>query len=104
MGVFGRTYAWHGMACSAKEEVIVVIMHVAITSSWATCLVRMNRCCAVSVRIFGGVHCMQGVDGVPNIQEGLNPATWMLEVTTPGMEDKLGVNFAEYYSQSELAK
>ena len=47
---------------------------------------------------------MQGVDGVPNIQEGLNPATWMLEVTTPGMEDKLGVNFAEYYSQSELAK
>jgi len=47
---------------------------------------------------------LQGVEGVPNIEQGLNPATWMLEVTTPGMEDKLGVSFAEYYSQSELAK
>ncbi len=47
---------------------------------------------------------MQGVDGVPRIEEGLNPATWMLEVTTPGMEDKLGVSFAEYYTNSELAK
>ncbi len=44
------------------------------------------------------------MEGVPNIEQGLNPATWMLEVTTPGMEDKLGISFAEYYSQSELAK
>ncbi|DBA79271.1 TPA: hypothetical protein ACH3X2_007820 [Trebouxia sp. C0005] len=50
------------------------------------------------------VKYFQGVEGVPNIEQGLNPATWMLEVTTPGMEDKLGVSFAEYYSQSELAK
>ena len=28
----------------------------------------------------------------------------MLEVTTPGMESQLGVNFAEYYNQSPLAK
>ena len=47
---------------------------------------------------------MQGVQGVTPIEEGLNPATWMLEVTTPGMESKLGVNFAEYYAQSDLAK
>ena len=47
---------------------------------------------------------MQGVEGVPRIEEGFNPATWMLEVTTAGMEDKLGVSFAEYYSHSELAK
>ena len=50
------------------------------------------------------MHWVQGVEGVPRIEEGLNPATWMLEVTTPGMEDKLGVSFAEYYSHSELAK
>ena len=50
------------------------------------------------------VSWMQGVDGVPRIEEGLNPATWMLEVTTPGMEDKLGINFAEYYANSDLAK
>ena len=28
----------------------------------------------------------------------------MLEVTTPGMESQLGVDFAEYYNQSPLAK
>lgn len=48
--------------------------------------------------------CLQGVDGVPKIQEGLNPATWMLEVTTPGMEANLGISFAEYYNDSELAR
>lgn len=47
---------------------------------------------------------MQSVDGVPRIEEGLNPATWMLEVTTPGMEDKLGISFAEHYANSHLAK
>lgn len=49
-------------------------------------------------------HCMQSVEGVPRIAEGLNPATWMLEVTTPGMEDKLGISFAEQYANSHLAK
>lgn len=47
---------------------------------------------------------VQSVDGVPRIEEGLNPATWMLEVTTPGMEDKLGISFAEQYANSHLAK
>ncbi|KAL3150185.1 hypothetical protein ABBQ32_000044 [Trebouxia sp. C0010 RCD-2024] len=46
----------------------------------------------------------QSVEGVPKIAEGLNPATWMLEVTTPGMEDKLGISFAEQYANSHLAK
>lgn len=44
------------------------------------------------------------MEGVPKIAEGLNPATWMLEVTTPGMEDKLGISFAEQYANSHLAK
>ncbi|KAL3140482.1 hypothetical protein ABBQ38_004739 [Trebouxia sp. C0009 RCD-2024] len=46
----------------------------------------------------------QGVKGAPAIEEGMNPATWMLEVTTPGMESKLGISFAEYYASSDLAK
>lgn len=48
--------------------------------------------------------CVQGVKGAPAIEEGMNPATWMLEVTTPGMESKLGISFAEYYASSDLAK
>ncbi len=47
---------------------------------------------------------MQGVKGVTPIGQGMNPATWMLEVTTAGMESKLGVSFAQYYASSDLAK
>lgn len=47
---------------------------------------------------------VQGVEGMPRYHEGLNPATWMLEVSTPGMEAQLGIDFAETYSNSQLAK
>ena len=46
----------------------------------------------------------QAVQGVPEIQGELNPATWMLEITTPGMEHQLGVDFAQVYRESNLAK
>ena len=44
----------------------------------------------------------QGVEGVQHIPEGLNPATWMLEVTMPGNEERLGVDFAQLYANSDL--
>lgn len=47
---------------------------------------------------------MQAVHGVPKIDEGINPATWMLEVTTVGSESKLGVNFTDIYNGSKFAK
>ena len=53
----------------------------------------------------GGSH---GCDSVTlKSQQLLTPGMLccrMLEVTTPGMESQLGVNFAEYYNQSPLAK
>jgi hypothetical protein len=48
------------------------------------------------------IEYFKAVPGVPDLQEGLNPATWMLQVSTPGMESTLGVNFAEIYHSSEL--
>nr|QVT92374.1 ABC transporter [Salvia miltiorrhiza] len=48
------------------------------------------------------VEYFQSVPGVPEIKEGYNPATWMLDVTTPSMEAQLNVDFAEIYSKSEL--
>lgn len=45
-----------------------------------------------------------GIQGVPPIKEGLNPATWMLEVSTPGAEQRTGVNFADVYKESEFAR
>ena len=47
---------------------------------------------------------MQGVPGVPAIQGELNPAAWMLEITTPGMEHQLAVDFAQVYKESNLAR
>nr|CAB3473531.1 unnamed protein product [Digitaria exilis] len=47
------------------------------------------------------VEYFQKITGV-NIKEGYNPATWMLEVTSNGQEDILGVNFAEIYKNSEM--
>lgn len=45
---------------------------------------------------------IQGIEGVSKIKEGYNPATWMLEVTTPAQESALGVDFADLYKNSEL--
>ena len=47
---------------------------------------------------------MQAVPGVPAIQGELNPAAWMLEITTPGMEHQLAVDFAQVYKESDLAR
>ncbi|KAG4954354.1 hypothetical protein JHK87_039948 [Glycine soja] len=45
---------------------------------------------------------LMGVNGagVPKIKEGYNPATWMLEVTSAGIEASLKVNFTNVYRNS----
>ena len=42
--------------------------------------------------------------GADKIAAGYNPATWVLEQTTASKEEKLGVNFAEAFQQSDVAK
>ncbi|KAF5748216.1 pleiotropic drug resistance protein 1-like isoform X2 [Tripterygium wilfordii] len=48
------------------------------------------------------IEYFQGIEGVPRIKDGYNPATWMLEVTSAAQEAALGVNFTEVYKNSEL--
>ncbi|XP_051134658.1 pleiotropic drug resistance protein 2-like [Andrographis paniculata] len=48
------------------------------------------------------VEYFEAVPGVPKIKEGYNPATWMLDVTTPAVEAQLDVNFAQIYANSQL--
>ncbi|KAL5806630.1 hypothetical protein ACOSQ4_029363 [Xanthoceras sorbifolium] len=43
------------------------------------------------------VDYFQGISGITPIPSGYNPATWMLEVTTPAIEQRLGVDFADLY-------
>ncbi|XP_051146777.1 pleiotropic drug resistance protein 3-like [Andrographis paniculata] len=44
----------------------------------------------------------EGIPGVPKIRDNYNPATWMLEVTSPSSEAMLGIDFAEIYKNSTL--
>ncbi|KAK4857153.1 hypothetical protein QYF36_025115 [Acer negundo] len=43
----------------------------------------------------------QGIRGITPIPNGYNPATWMLEVTTPSVQERLGVDFADLYRRSD---
>ena len=42
------------------------------------------------------------MEGVPALRAGVNPATWMLEVSTLNKEHELGVDFAQIYRASAL--
>ncbi|KAJ8747740.1 hypothetical protein K2173_013115 [Erythroxylum novogranatense] len=44
----------------------------------------------------------QGINGIPRIPDGYNPATWMLEVTTPLIEEQIGEDLADIYEKSEV--
>ncbi|KAL5975215.1 ABC transporter G member 39 [Asimina triloba] len=46
----------------------------------------------------------ESIEGVSRIKDDYNPATWMLEVTSPAREDILGINFADVYKNSELCR
>ncbi|RHN67618.1 putative iron-chelate-transporting ATPase [Medicago truncatula] len=43
----------------------------------------------------------QSISGISPIPSDYNPATWMLEVTTLAIEEKLGVDFANVYENSD---
>ncbi|CAL9146214.1 unnamed protein product [Musa hybrid cultivar] len=46
------------------------------------------------------IQYFEGISGVPKIRDGQNPATWMLDVTSPNMEYKLGVDFGNIFRNS----
>ncbi|CAK0753548.1 hypothetical protein CVIRNUC_002229 [Coccomyxa viridis] len=48
------------------------------------------------------INYFQQVEGVPALRAGVNPATWMLEVSTLNKEHELGVDFAQIYRTSAL--
>ncbi|KAK3411001.1 hypothetical protein EUGRSUZ_J03024 [Eucalyptus grandis] len=48
------------------------------------------------------IEYFEGIQGVSRIKDGYNPATWMLEVTSPAQELTLGVDFSDLYKNSDL--
>lgn len=79
------------------------------TSSFATCMTGegCNRACRVPLdaHLAGRPACARVLcpRGVPAIKSRINPANWMLEVTSPEAEKRTGMDFAQLYSRSELA-
>ncbi|KAH7838131.1 hypothetical protein Vadar_022406 [Vaccinium darrowii] len=47
------------------------------------------------------INYFQGIRGIPPIPSGYNPATWMLEISTPAAEERIGQDFAEIYQNSQ---
>ncbi|XP_055830839.1 pleiotropic drug resistance protein 2-like [Solanum dulcamara] len=47
------------------------------------------------------IEYFQSIPGVPEIKEGYNPATWMLDISAPAVEAQLQVDFADIYANSE---
>ncbi|XP_040370209.1 pleiotropic drug resistance protein 3 isoform X2 [Rosa chinensis] len=50
------------------------------------------------------IQYFEGISGVPKIKDNYNPATWMLEVTSPSAEAKLAIDFAQLYRESDLCQ
>ncbi|XP_024991926.1 pleiotropic drug resistance protein 2-like isoform X2 [Cynara cardunculus var. scolymus] len=50
------------------------------------------------------IEYFESIPGVNSIKEGQNPATWMLDVSSPAVEAQLGVDFAEIFANSDLYK
>lgn len=48
------------------------------------------------------MNLLQAIPGIPRIKDGYNPATWMLEISSPIVESQLSVDFADLYIKSEL--
>ncbi|XP_022982807.1 pleiotropic drug resistance protein 3-like isoform X2 [Cucurbita maxima] len=48
------------------------------------------------------IEYFEHVPGVSKIRENYNPATWMLEVTSPSAESELGIDFSQVYKNSTL--
>ncbi|XP_047307747.1 ABC transporter G family member 39-like [Impatiens glandulifera] len=48
------------------------------------------------------IEYFETIQGVTKITKGYNPATWMLEVTSPHVESQFNLDFAEVYANSSL--
>lgn len=68
---------------------------------WCLVAVPVSGCCHTHA-VLTGRFPTQNISGVPKLEEGLNPATWMLQISTPGMEANLNTDFNEQYRNSRL--
>ncbi|VAH54709.1 unnamed protein product [Triticum turgidum subsp. durum] len=84
-----------GLDARAAAIVMRVVRNTVNTGRTVVCTIHQP-----SIDIFESFD--DAIPGVAKITEGYNPATWMLEVSSPLAEARLGINFAEIYANSPL--
>ncbi|XP_016442240.1 ABC transporter G family member 32 isoform X2 [Nicotiana tabacum] len=84
-----------GLDARAAAIVMRTVRNIVNTGRTIVCTIHQP-----SIDIFESFD--EGIEGVPKIRAGYNPATWMLEVTSSVEENRLGVDFAEIYRRSNL--
>ncbi|KAL3714543.1 hypothetical protein ACJRO7_006458 [Eucalyptus globulus] len=50
------------------------------------------------------IEYFESIPGVPKIKDNYNPATWMLEITSPSIESQLGIDYGIIYEESDQCR
>ncbi|XP_039160267.1 pleiotropic drug resistance protein 3-like [Eucalyptus grandis] len=50
------------------------------------------------------IEYFESIPGVPKIKDNYNPATWMLEITSPSIESQLRIDFGIIYEESDQCR
>ncbi|XP_078447155.1 pleiotropic drug resistance protein 2-like isoform X2 [Wolffia australiana] len=48
------------------------------------------------------INYFEAIPGISKLKEGQNPATWILQITTPSIEAQLNIDFSDIYDKSAL--
>nr|POF16091.1 abc transporter g family member 40 [Quercus suber] len=84
-----------GLDARAAAIVMRTVRNTVVTGRTVVCTIHQP-----SIDIFEAFD--EGIQGVSKINDGYNPATWMLEITSSAHEADLGVDFAQIFKNSEL--
>ncbi|KAJ0078863.1 hypothetical protein Patl1_23801 [Pistacia atlantica] len=84
-----------GLDARAAAIVMRAVKNVVETGRTIVCTIHQP-----SIDIFEAFD--EAIPGVPKIRDNYNPATWILELTSPSSEVELGVDFAQIYTNSAL--
>jgi hypothetical protein len=109
----GGRIIFHGplghQSCKLIEYFQVITCFITVNSICATASCTPVLACKTSRGLLPDginrvVHLLQSVEGVDEIQDGYNPATWALEVTNQAAERRVDRDFADVYADSQLHK
>ncbi|KAL0312045.1 UNVERIFIED_CONTAM: ABC transporter G family member 32 [Sesamum radiatum] len=84
-----------GLDARAAAIVMRAVRNIVDTGRTIVCTIHQP-----SIDIFESFD--EAIPGVQKIRPGYNPAAWILEVTSPAEENRLGLDFAEIYRRSTL--